>query len=322
MFKRKSLFTALLLMITILALTACGATQGTSNSEDNVKLQTKRTENSSMTIEHVLGKTVVNKNPEKVIVFDYATIDSLEKMGIEILGLPKSNVPKHLEKYNDDKYEDVGTLFEPNFEKIFELEPDVILVSARQAEVYDELAKIAPTVYLEVDGANYMESVIKNTQILGELFGKKDIVEKELSNVNETIEDLNKKVVDSGKNALIVMANDGSISAYGEGSRFGIIHKEFGFVPADKNIEASNHGNSITFEYILEKNPDYIFVIDRAAVAGGTVSAEQIFDNDIIKKTDAYKNDKIVYLSSQIWYVGSGGLTGTMTMIEDIQSGL
>ena len=118
------------------------------------------------------------------------------------------------------------------------------------------------------------------------------------------------------------MANDGNISAFGEGSRFGLIHKEFGFAPADSNIEVSNHGQSITFEYILEKNPDYVFVIDRAAVAGGNVTAEQIFDNDLIKETDAYKNGRIVYLTSQIWYVASGGLQGTNIMIEDIQQAL
>lgn len=88
------------------------------------------------------------------------------------------------------------------------------------------------------------------------------------------------------------------------------------------NQEAGSHGKKVTFEYILEKNPQYILVIDRAATTGGSISAEQIFDNDIIKQTDAYKNDKIVYLSSQIWYVASGGLTGTMQMIEDVESGL
>ena len=112
------------------------------------------------------------------------------------------------------------------------------------------------------------------------------------------------------------------MSAYGEGSRFGIIHKEFGFTPVDKEIQVSNHGQSITFEYILEKNPDYIFVIDRAATTGGSISVEQIFDNDIIKQTDAYKNGNIVYLASQVWYVASGGLTGTMIMIEDVSKGL
>lgn len=308
--KNKSLL-LLLLAIVILSLTACRSMQKASGTVEN-----------TITVTHALGEAVVKKNPEKVIVFDYGTLDTLDKMGIEIIGLPKSNIPTVLEKFNDDKYEDVGTLFEPDFEKIYELQPDVIFISGRQTEVYEELAKIAPTVYMELDGSDYMASVTKNVTLLGEIFGKEDFVKKELEEINKAIEELNKKITESGKNALIVMANDGSISAYGEGSRFGIIHKEFGFTPVDKEIQVSNHGQSITFEYILEKNPDYIFVIDRAATTGGNVSAQQIFDNDIIKQTEAYKNGRIVYLSSQVWYVASGGLTGTRLMIEDVSKGL
>lgn len=178
------------------------------------------------------------------------------------------------------------------------------------------------TVYLEVDGANYLDSVTKNLNILGDIFDKKDFVEKELAELNKEVEEINTKVKEIGGNALVVLANDGAISAYGEGSRFGIVHKEFGFEPVDKNIEVSKHGQNITFEYILEKNPDFILVVDRAATTGGSVSAEQIFDNEIIKQTNAYKDDKIIYLSSQVWYVASGGLGGTKIMIEDIQTGL
>ena len=167
-----------------------------------------------------------------------------------------------------------------------------------------------------------MKSFTDNVKLLGEIFGKEDLVEKELASINEAVQALNKAVTEDEKNALIVMANDGAISVYGEGSRFGIIHGDFGFIPIDKNIPADNHGDKVTFEYILEKDPQYILIIDRAATTGGSTSAEQIFDNDIIKQTQAYKNDKIIYLSSQVWYVASGGLTGTMTMIEDIQSGL
>lgn len=315
-------FIILLSILTLLILAVgCNSQDETSINPEKSEVAEEVEGVSQVTVEHRLGEASLQKKPERIIVFDYATLDTLDKMGIDIIGLPKSNIPTYLEKYNDEKYQDVGTLFEPNFEKVFELEPDVIFISGRQAEVYEELSEIAPTVFLEVDGANYMESVTRNLRILGEIFEKEEFIEAEIAQINEMIEELNGKVKEAGSNALIVMANDGAISAYGEGSRFGIIHNEFGFEPADKDIELSNHGQNVTFEYILEKNPDYIFVIDRAATTGGSVTAEQVFDNEIIKKTAAYQKDKIVYLSSQIWYVVSGGLGGTKVMIEDVSTG-
>lgn len=311
--RKKGLILLIILVVTILGLVGCSTADTGLEETDEAE---------TVTITHPLGEAVVKKNPERIIVFDYATLDSLDKMGIDVLGLPKSNIPEYLSKFNDEKYEDVGSLKEPNFEKIYELNPDVILISGRQAEAYEELSKIAPTVYLEVDGAKYMESVTDNLTILGQIFDKEEFVEEELSKLNTALAGVKDKVTEEGLNALIVLANDGSISAFGEGSRFGIIHDEFGFEPADPEIQVANHGNSITFEYILEKNPDYVFVIDRAATVGGNVTAEQIFDNDLIKETDAYKNDRIVYLTSQVWYVASGGLEGTNIMIEDIQKAL
>lgn len=319
MFRKKHFIILSVLIISILVLVGCSNNSKEANSDNQ---DSKSAEEKIIAIEHPLGKAEVKKNPERVIVFDYGILDSLDKMGIEIVGLPKSNIPEYLSKFNDDKYEDVGTLFEPDFEKIYELKPDVIFISGRQTEVYEELNKIAPTVFFQVDGANYLESVENNMKILGQIFDKEKFIEEELANISSEIEKINKEVKEMGINALVVMANDGNISAFGEGSRFGLIHNEFGFAPADSNIEVSNHGQSITFEYILEKNPDYVFVIDRAAVAGGNVTAEQIFDNDLIKETDAYKNGRIVYLTSQIWYVASGGLQGTNIMIEDIQQAL
>lgn len=315
MLKKRVLIILSLFVISILALTGC--------TGEEANLSNSGADEETIAIEHPLGEAIVNKNPERVIVFDYATLDILDNMGIDIIGLPKqSTIPEYLDKYNDEKYEDVGSLKEPNFEKIYELNPDVIFISDRQAEIYEEFNEIAPTVYLEVDGAKYMDSVTKNATMLGQIFGKEDLIEEELGKINEAIEKINSEVKEKGIKALTVMANDGSTSAFGEGSRFGAIHNEFGFPPVDPEIEVSKHGQSITFEYILEKNPDYVFIIDRAATAGGNISAEQIFDNGLIEQTDAYKNGNIVYLSSQVWYVASGGLTGTIIMIEDIQSSL
>ena len=89
----------------------------------------------TVTVTHNLGTATVVKNPEKVVVFDYAILDSLDQMGVEILGLPKSNIPEFPKKFEAPKYINVGTLLEPNSELIYELEPDVIFIAADRRRV-------------------------------------------------------------------------------------------------------------------------------------------------------------------------------------------
>ncbi len=271
-------------------------------------------------ITHKLGETEVTKNPSRVIVFDYGIADALNTLDVEIIGLPKSSLPSLLSKYEDGKYENVGSLKEPDMEKVYELKPDLIIMSGRLESYYEELNKIAPTIYLGVDNTDYLGSFKKNMETLGQIFGKEKEVKAQVAKVEEAIGKVNEKA--EGVNALIALANDNAFSVYGEGSRFGIIHKEFGIEAVDKTIESSTHGQKASFEYILDKNPDYLFVIDRAAVTGGNTSAKEMFDNEIIKKTDAYKNGNIVYLDADVWYTISGGIESTQKMVEEVLEAL
>lgn len=279
-------------------------------------------DNAELTITHKLGTTVVKKNPQKVVVFDYGTLDTLDKLGVEVTGLPKASIPAYLSKYEDDKYENAGGLKEPDFEKINAISPDLIIISGRQSDAYEELTKIAPTIFLGVDTAQYMESYKQNAETIGQIFGKEEEVKTELANVEAEIKALNEKVTASGKKALIILANEGNISAYGKGSRFGVIHDVFGFAASDENIEVSTHGQSVSFEYIAEKNPDYLFVIDRGTAVDGKSTAKETVENAIVKNTNAYKDGKIVYLNADYWYLSGGGLLSVDAMVKEIDASL
>lgn len=264
------------------------------------------------------GEKEVPLNPTKVVAFDYGALDILDNMGVEVLGLPKESIPSSLEKYKADKYQDLGGLKEPNFEAISSLKPELIIISGRQKDLYDKFAQIAPTIYLDIDGSKYMEDFTRNFTDLGKIFKKEDYVQSTLNKIDDEMVKLKDKVTSEKLNAITVMANEGNLSAFSDKSRFGLLYNQLGFVNVDPNIEESSHGQQVTFEYIVEKNPDYIFVIDRGAATGSDESAKTLFNNDLIKSTTAYKNNKIVYLNSQAWYLIAGGVTSTETMIKDV----
>ena len=277
---------------------------------------------SEIIVTHALGETTVPVNPEKVVVFDFGVLDSLDQLGVEVTGVPQSNIPPYLAKYEDAAYENVGSLKEPDFEKISAIDPDLIIISGRQSDAYEELNKLGPTIFLGVDASDYMGSFESNARTLGEIFDKSAEVEEELTRVEGAIDQLHEQVTASSANALIVLANEGSISAYGAGSRFGIIHDVFGFVPVDDQIEVSTHGMSVSFEYIVEKNPDYLFVIDRGAAVGGESAAKAVIENDLVKRTAAYENGNIIYLDPNYWYLSGGGLLSVSEMVSEVAAAL
>ncbi|HHY60572.1 MAG TPA: ABC transporter substrate-binding protein, partial [Clostridia bacterium] len=86
----------------------------------------------------------------------------------------------------------------------------------------------------------------------------------------------------------------------------------------DENIEDSTHGMSISFEYIAEKNPDYLFVVDRDAVVAGQAAAKDVIENDLVKNTKAYRDGKIIYLDPNYWYLSGGGLVSVSEMIKEV----
>lgn len=315
--KKWILASVLLMMLAVLA--ACGSAE---ESTDSQTAEAQTTEAETMTVTHELGETEVTKNPEKVVVFDFGILDTLDKLGVEsIAGVPQGNVPSYLEKFEDaDKYENVGTLKEADFEAIHAMDPDLIIISGRQAEMYNEFSDIAPTIHLGVDTSDYMNSFTTNMTTVGEIFGEEAQVEEELAAINEQIEGVQAKTETTEDKGLIVLANEGKVSAYGAASRFGIIHDVFGVKQADEGIETSTHGQSISYEYILDTNPDMMFVVDRNAAVGNDASASDTLENELVQKTNAYKNEKIIYLDPDYWYLSGGGLQSVSEMVTAIES--
>ena len=290
-----------------------------SNKTSNDNEQSKDT----VTIKHELGETTVAINPQKIVVLDFGILDTLDFMEVNVSALPQKNLPKYLEKYESNSYLDTGTLKEINFEKIDELNPDLIIMSSRMRESYEELSKIAPTLYMETNGQDFINSFKANIKILEQIFpNKKTLLDSQVSEIDTKIASLLEKVKKNNPNALITLVNDGKMSVYGQGSRFGIIHNEFGFVPADPSIEVSTHGQSASFEYISKINPDYLFVVDRSSAMGGESGAKKVLDNELVNNTNAGKNNKIIYLDSENWYMTSGGLKSTFSIIEEINKAL
>ena len=276
-------------------------------------------------VSHRSGQTYVPVNPQRVIVFDMGALDTIQYLGLSdrVVGLPKNTVPPHLHNFLDDSFANVGTLHEPNFEELVRHEFDLIIISGRARPSFDELSQLAPVIDLGLQVGNQMATFVENTTYLGKIFQMESQVAELLERIDNEVQEINALANRLDMTALIVLYNSGAISAFGPSGRFALIHDYLGVPTADPAIEVINHGMAISYEYIVNTNPDILFVINRNyAMDEDTINLADFEDNELIQITRAYSNGNIHYLNSWVWYVAPGGASGKLEQMAGVRQAL
>ncbi|MEH7385540.1 siderophore ABC transporter substrate-binding protein [Bacillus sp. JJ1521] len=257
--------------------------------------------------------------PEKIVVFDYGFLDTLDALGVEgIVGVPQdSSLPESLKDYASDDYVNVGTLKEPLLEDIAEIGPDAIFISGRLAPYYEELKEIAPVVFIGTSQDDYWNTFLASVDLAAKMFDKEAEAKEYKAKIDSALEEV-KALSGNYKSSLVTMYNEGKLSGFATNSRFGYLYDVYGFTPVTEEITSSSHGSNFGFEAILELNPEVLFVIDRTAAVGGQSNIDKDMENKIIEKTQAYQNKRIVYLDGVLWYLSGGGLQSELAKIEEI----
>lgn len=267
-------------------------------------------------------------DPERIAILDMACLDIIDSLGVgdRVVGSASTSLDYLQDYVTDQNIENLGTIKEADMEAVMACEPDVIFIGGRLSSSYDALSEIAPVVYLSTDTEiGVVESVRKNASTIAAMFGLEDQVDELMVDFDERIETL--EAFAEGKTAIVGMCTSGSFNVLGNDGRCSMIGREIGFenVGVDANADTSTHGNEASFEYVVEKNPDYIFVMDRDAAIGtdGAQLAQDIMENELVQGTDAYKNGQLVYLEHPaVWYTAEGGVQALDLMLQDLENTL
>ena len=319
----RKLAKVLLAGVAALSLTACGQAEGTTGSSadttakeqkqqetpEKIKIQSLNANGEEISLE-------VPYDPERIAVLDMAALDILDNLGVgdKIVGSASTSLEYLSDYVDNEKVANLGTIKEADLEAVMECEPEVIFIGGRLASSYDALSEIAPVV---------VKSVTKNAETIASMFGLEDEVKEKTAGFDERIEALAEKA--KGHTALVGMTTSGSFNLMGNDGRCSIIGVEIGFDNLTAAESTSTHGNEASFETVVEKNPEYIFVMDRdqAIGADGAQTAKEIMENELVMQTDAYKNGKIIYLEHPaVWYIAEGGITALDVMLSDLEESL
>lgn len=314
------------------SLAACGQAEEKSNTSKKAEAeQTKEQTPENVTIKSFNGNNEevdleVPYDPERIAVLDMASLDILDNLGMgdRVVGSASTSLEYLTDYVDNEEVANLGTIKEADLEAVMECDPDVIFIGGRLASSYDALSEIAPVVFLSTDSElGVVKSVTKNAETIASMFGLEDEVSKKIEGFDERIEALKK--TSEGKTALVGMTTSGSFNLMGNDGRCSIVGREIGFENLTAAESTSTHGNEASFETVVEKNPDYIFVMDRDSAIGadGAQTAKEIVENELVMGTDAYKNGRIIYLEHPaVWYTAEGGITALNIMLSDLENAL
>ena len=270
-------------------------------------------------VSHKLGQTTLQLNPDRVVAMDIGALETMHELGVKAVGTPRKFIPAYLSTLKDNPdIADVGSVVEPDFEAIAALNPNLILISTRQERFYDELKDIAPTVFVGTDNKNYFESFENNVKLIGRIFQKEDLALEKLKTIEQKVKTAQDRYSQDPNKGLFLIYNNGKFSAFGKGSRFGFIHDVLQIKPLMDLDDESVHGQRVSNELVAERNPDYLFIVDRNAAVVGKKANKQDVENRLIQQTKAFKNKKIFYLDPEVWFISGGGLTSVNLMLDDI----
>jgi iron complex transport system substrate-binding protein len=195
-----------------------------------------------------------------------------------------------------------------------------------QANHYQELSQIAPTLHFDVDYQNseskHIEVVKQHLLTLGRIFGKEDLARQKAAELDAKVADARKVTQERPERALIVLHNNGAFSAFGVQSRYGFVFDALGVKPASTAVEAGLHGQPISSEFIQQANPDIIYVVDRTAVMEHrpVMTAEQMA-NPLLRQTNAWKNGRVIFVDADAWYITAASVTSLKRVIDDVLRG-
>lgn len=332
---KKKLIALLLAGVMACSVTACSSssddTAASSSAESSAATESSAPDTVTITALAADGtaqEQEVPYDPQRIAILDMACLDILDTLdlGDRVVGSAQTSIDYLQDYVTDENIANLGTIKEADLEAVMGCEPDVIFIGGRLSSSYDALSEIAPVVYLATDSEiGLVESVRQNAVTIATMFGLEDEVDSLMADFDSRIDTLAQFA--EGKTAIVGMVTSGSLNVLGNDGRCSIIGNEIGFenIGVDADVDTATHGNEASFEFVVDKDPDYLFIMDRDAAiqTEGAQLAQEIVENSLVTGTRAYQDGHIVYLAHPaVWYTAEGGIAALDTMLSDLEDAL
>lgn len=312
----------ILLLLTVCVLAACSESEKTQEASGAEPAEGKSV---SYTVQHAMGSTTITSTPEKIVVLTNEGTEALLALGIKPVGAVSSwSGEPWYEHIADqmDGVEVVGQETAIDLEAIAKLKPDLIIGNKiRQEADYENLSKIAPTVFAETLTGQWKD----NFSLYAEAVNAVDKGKEVLANYDAEIQETKEALGDATNQSVsVVRFLSGTSRIYFTDSFSGVILKELGFNRVEKQADLFTNDNQMAVEVGKELIPqmdgDLLFYFtylptgdDSASATEAEWTADPLWQN-----LNAVKNGKAISVSDAVWNT-AGGILAAQKMLEEIQ---
>ena len=306
----------LLITLMLVVLAACGKTEDKSSTSNEEKASEE-----SYTVTHAMGETTIKGQPKRIVVLTNEGVEAVLAMGITPVGAVEAFTGDTWYKHTAEQLKDtkaVGNESEPSLEAIAALKPDLIIGNKmRQEKVYDQLNKIAPTVFAETLRGDWQE----NFKLYSKAINKEEVGQEKLDEYNNRIEELKTTFGDKTQQKVsMVRFMAGDVRIYHKDSFSGVILEQLGFArPAEQDLpDFAEKG--VTKERIPAMDGDIMFYFTYETGDKEATKLEEEWINDpLFQNLEVAKAKKVFKVDDTIWNTAGGYLAADL-MLNDLET--
>ncbi|MGH4052673.1 MAG: ABC transporter substrate-binding protein [Clostridium sp.] len=259
MIKRKSIISMGLAVFICFALSACGKKVDSNDVKNSTDKSTEQKGAGAtvypLKVVDSYNRTVtIEKEPKRIV-----TIAPNMTEGIYALGKGSTLVGRS--DYDDYPTEalsapSIGSLLEPNIEKIVELKPDVVIASTHfDKDVVKKLEDLNMKVIVLYGEENF-NGVYDTMSKLGQVVNANEKAQTIITDMKKKVEDITKKVVNAKKPTVYYVAGYGKSGDFTAGKDT-FIGNMIG-IAGGKNAADDAIGWKYSVEKLVEKEPDLL----------------------------------------------------------------
>lgn len=290
MFKINKKYILLITIVISIFLVGCGSSStGTSSTDNNGKNESLKNTTYPLKLKDSTNKEItIQSQPKRIVSLSpnfTETIFALNKQNTLVGRTDFCNYPKEV-----SKIQSVGTIIDPNVEKIVELKPDLVIASNLTKP--DNLKKLEQLniKVLTFSKTESFENTYSMIKTVGKILNSNPKAYDIVSNMKEKVKNVQEKVKEKKSPTVYYVVSYGTSGDFTAG-RDTFIGKMIDMA-GGKNAASDITGWNYSLEKLVEKNPDILICSDKLNSKNGIKSAKGYKDLDAVKKNKLFEIDE------------------------------